>query len=90
MQAFLKVDVYHLIIPIFKSAQYFFKEATFLLACIWLAHNSPFHDEYQSQSAKVLALPWEQAHQDESNDAPHPLWEFQVRFLLLRIKIIWI
>ena len=35
------------------------------------AHNSsPMCDECQIQSAKVLALPWEQAWQDDSKDIP--------------------
>ena len=51
----------------------------------WL-HNSPIYDECQTQSAKVLALPWKRAHQDDSNDTPQPIGEFQVDFPLLWIK----
>ena len=49
-------------------------------------YNSPIYDECQTQSAKVLGLPWKRAHQDESNDTPQPIWEFQVDFPLLWIK----
>ena len=49
-------------------------------------HNSPIYDEYQTQSAKVLALLWKRAHQDDSNDTPQPTYEFQVDFRLLWIK----
>ena len=43
-------------------------------------HNSPIYDEYQTQSAKVLTLLWELAHQDDSNDTPQPICEYQVDF----------
>ena len=49
-------------------------------------HNSPNDDKYQTQSAKVLALLWKQAHQDDWKDTPQPIVECQVSFLLLRIK----
>ena len=49
-------------------------------------HNSPIYDESQTQFAWVLVLPWERAHQDDSNDTPLPICEFQVSFPLLRIK----
>ena len=49
-------------------------------------HNSPIYDEFQSQSAWVLALLWERVHQDDSNDTPQPISEFQVDFPLLWIK----
>ena len=49
-------------------------------------HNSPIYDECQTQSAWVLALPWERTHQDDSNDTPQPICEFQVNFPLLWIK----
>ena len=45
-------------------------------------HNSPIYDECQLQSAWVLALPWKRAHQDDSNDTPQPICEFQVGFPL--------
>ena len=41
-----------------------------------IGHNFPIHYEWQTQSAKVLALPQERAHQ-ESNDTPQPISEFQ-------------
>ena len=41
------------------------------------SHNSPIYDEYQTQSAKVWALPQERAHQDyptiNSNSTPQPI-----------------
>ena len=49
-------------------------------------HNSPIYDECQTQSAWVLALPRARAHQDDSNDTPQPIREFQVGFPLLWIK----
>ena len=49
-------------------------------------HNSPIYDERQTQSAWVLALPWERAHQNDSNDTPQPICEFQVDFPFLWIK----
>ena len=45
-------------------------------------HNSPIFDEYQTQSAEVLGLPWKWAHQDDSNDTPQPIRECQVDFPL--------
>ena len=30
-------------------------------------HNNPILDDYKSQSARVLAMPWTRAHQDDSN-----------------------
>ena len=51
-----------------------------------LEHNSPIFDEYQTQSAEVLALPLKWAHQDDSNDTQQPICEFQVDFPLLWIK----
>ena len=51
-----------------------------------MAHNSPIYDEYQTQLAKVLTLLWKRAHQDDSNDTPQPICEFQVDFPLLWIK----
>ena len=42
--------------------------------------------ECQTWSEKVLALPRERAHQDDSNDTPQPICEFQVGFPLLWIK----
>ena len=36
-------------------------------------HNAPIFDEYRSQSATILATPWIQAHQDNSNN-PNQLW----------------
>ena len=51
-----------------------------------IGHNSPIYDECQTQSAWVLALPWERAHQDNSNDTPQHMCEFQVCFPLLWIK----
>ena len=52
----------------------------------FLAHNSPIYDECQTQSGWVLALPWERAHQNDSNDTPQPMFKFQVGFPLLWIK----
>ena len=49
-------------------------------------HNSPIFDECQTQSAKVLTLPWKRANQDHSNDTPQPICESQVDFPLLWIK----
>ena len=49
-------------------------------------HNSPIYYECQTQKAKVLALPWKRAHQDDSNDTPQPICEFLVDFSLLWIK----
>ena len=37
--------------------------------------------------SKGLALPWKQAHQDDSKDTPQPICECQVSFPLLRIRI---
>ena len=51
----------------------------------YTVHNSPIYDECQTQSAWVLTLPWKRAHQDNSNDTPQPICEFQVGFPLLRI-----
>ena len=45
----------------------------------------PICDECQTQSAIVWPLP-KPAHQDDSNDTPQPICEFQVSFLLLRIR----
>ena len=50
-------------------------------------HNSPIYDECQTQKAKVLALLWERAHRDDSNDTPQPIGECQVSFPLLGIRI---
>ena len=44
------------------------------------------YNECQTQSAWVLVLPWERAHQDDSNDTPQSIREFQVGFPLLWIK----
>ena len=49
-------------------------------------HNSPIYDDCQTLSAWVLALPWEQAHQDDSKDTPQVISEFQVDFPLLWMK----
>ena len=51
-----------------------------------VGHNSPIYDECRTQPAWVLALPWEWAHQYDSNDTPQPIGEFQVDFPLLWIK----
>ena len=51
-----------------------------------LIHNSSIYDECQTQSAYVLALPCKRAYQDDSNDTPQPIFEFQVDFPLLWIK----
>jgi len=48
-------------------------------------HNSPIYDECQTQSAGVLALR-KQAHQEDSNNTPQPICDFQVGFPLLWIK----
>ena len=45
-------------------------------------HQSPIYDECQTQSAKVLARPWERAHQDIFNNTSQPMFEFQLGFLL--------
>ena len=37
-------------------------------------HNAPIFDEYRSQSATILATPWIQAHQGDSNKTLHHLW----------------
>ena len=50
-------------------------------------HNSPIYDECQTHYAWGLILPWKRAHQDNSNDTPQPIPEFQVGFPLLRIRI---
>ena len=49
-------------------------------------HKSPIYDECKTQSAWLLALPWERAHQDNSNDTSQPICECQVVFPLLWIK----
>ena len=49
------------------------------------AHKSLIHDEGQTQSALVLALLRKQAYQDDSNDTPQAICEFQVDFPLLWI-----
>ena len=51
-----------------------------------MLHNSPIYDECQTQSAWVLALSWKRAYQNDSNDTPQPICEFQVDFPLLWIK----
>ena len=38
------------------------------------------------KSSVILALPWKQAKQDDSNDTQQPIGECQVSFHLLRIK----
>ena len=40
----------------------------YLVATASVTLNSPIHDNCLTQSAKVCALPWEQAHQDGFND----------------------
>ena len=52
---------------------------TYFWMCL-RGHNSPIYDECQTQSAWVLTLPWERAHQDNSNDTPQPICEFQASF----------
>ena len=49
-------------------------------------HNFPIHDECQTQSAKVLALPRKWAYQDNTNDTLQPTCEFLVGFPLRWIK----
>ena len=56
------------------------------LALVQASNISPIYDECQTQSAWVLALPGERAHQDDLNDTPQPICEFQVDFPLLWIK----
>ena len=50
--------------------------------------NSPIYDECQTISAKVVALPWKWAHQDDWwYDTPqHIIFEFQVGFPLLWLE----
>ena len=47
---------------------------------IWGTQLSNVYDECQTQSAKVLTLLKERAHQDPSNDTPQPIGECQVEF----------
>ena len=47
---------------------------------------SPIHDEWQTQSAKFLALLWERAYQDNSLQF---LYEFYVSFPLLWLDSSW-
>ena len=51
-----------------------------------IAHNSPIYDECHPQFAWVLVLSWERADQDDSNNTPQPICEFQVSFPILWIK----
>ena len=41
-----------------------------------ISHNSPIDDEYQTQAAKVLALPQEHADHNDSNDTPKIMSDF--------------
>ena len=43
-------------------------------------HNSPIFPECQGESAKVLALPREKAHQDDSNDTPKLSFQVSLTF----------
>ena len=52
-----------------------------------VTYNSPIYIECQTQSVLVLVPWWKQAHQDDSNDTPQPIGEFQVGFPLLWIGI---
>ena len=49
-------------------------------------HNSPIYDECQTQSAWDLTLSRKRLYQDNLNDTPQPICEFQVGFPLLWIK----
>ena len=44
-----------------------------------IGHNSPTYDEWQTQSAKVLALPQERAHRESNDSTPQAISEFQSR-----------
>ena len=46
---------------------------------------SPIYEDSQGQSAMVLALLWEPAHQEDFNDNTQPICEFQVGFPVLWI-----
>ena len=50
-------------------------------------HIPQIYDKRRSQSAKVLALPQEQALQDNSNDTLQTMCELHVSFHLLRTRI---
>ena len=50
-------------------------------------HNFPILEEHQTQSAMVLALPREWAHQDDFNETLQTLCEFSFCFPLLWIRI---
>jgi len=43
-----------------------------------IQHNSPIYDESETQSAKVFAIPHDQACLDDSNDTPKPMSECQL------------
>ena len=59
----------------------------YLVGLLWYAyHNSTIYHQCQTQSAWVLALPLKRAHQNDSNDTPQHICEFQVGFSLLWIK----
>ena len=47
--------------------------------------NSPIINEWQSQPAKVLALPWEGAHQEDSDNTPCRLWG---TYLYIMLKLL--
>ena len=49
-----------------------FNQSFYNLQC-FLYHNSPICDEYQTQLAWVLALPWKRAKQDDWNETPQPI-----------------
>ena len=53
-------------------------------------HYSPIYNECQSQSAWVLALPWERAYEDDSNDTPphNPNVNFKVASLYRGLRLI--
>ena len=51
-------------------------------------HNSPIYDECQTQSAKVLALPWKRAHEADSNNTPQPKMTVKLTSLYCGLRLI--
>ena len=49
-------------------------------------HYAPVYNQYQTKSAKVLKQAWKQVYQEDSNDTPQPIFEFQESFPLLLNK----
>ena len=48
----------------------------FIKSSKYIAHITTIYDKYRTQSAKVLVLPQERAHQDDPNNTPQPISDF--------------